>query len=313
MRVIADANVLVSAALTRSPQAPSALILDAALTGRIELITSPHLLQEIAMVLTRPRLRKYLSNQEAQRFITDLAAQTNLIADPPGPHPALCRDPHDDYLLPWPQPATPTFSSPATSTCSRSTPASSPSRSSPQGNSSTASGDDRFVLTVRRSDRATSRPQHLNGAPTHQRRNTTAPGKTQTPGLKIQLEAGSLPAVSIGRRLRVRRISSASSPKAPATLTIRNHRPSRQPPPSKLASSSSRVRSRAVLAHPACAITKHLGFCRGCTFRVNCSRCRRGARGLVKRAWQRDGVVGCRESRLGPELERGSTAPSRRG
>jgi uncharacterized protein len=99
MRVIADANVLVSAALTRSPQAPSALTLDAALTGRIELITSPHLLQEIAMVLARPRLRKYLSTQEAQRYITDLAAQTNLIPDPPGPHPALCRDPHDDYLL----------------------------------------------------------------------------------------------------------------------------------------------------------------------------------------------------------------------
>jgi putative PIN family toxin of toxin-antitoxin system len=99
MRVIADANVLVSAALTRSPQAPSALTLDAALTGQIELIISPHLLQEIAIVLTRPRLRKYLSNQEAQRFITDLAGQTNLIADPPGPHPALCRDPHDDYLL----------------------------------------------------------------------------------------------------------------------------------------------------------------------------------------------------------------------
>jgi len=99
MRVIADANVLVSAALTRSPQAPSALTLDAALTGRIELITSPHLLQEIAMVLARPRLRKYLSTQEAHRYITDLAAQTNLTADPPGPHPALCRDPHDDYLL----------------------------------------------------------------------------------------------------------------------------------------------------------------------------------------------------------------------
>ena len=99
MRVIADANVLISAALTRSPQAPSALTLDAALTGQIELITSPHLLQEVAMVLARPRLRKYLSTQEAQRFTTDLAAQTNLIADPAGPHPALCRDPHDDYLL----------------------------------------------------------------------------------------------------------------------------------------------------------------------------------------------------------------------
>ncbi len=57
LRVVADANVLISAALARSPQAPSV------------------------------------------RFITDLAAQTTLLTDPPGPHPAVCRDPRDDYLV----------------------------------------------------------------------------------------------------------------------------------------------------------------------------------------------------------------------
>jgi len=46
LRVVADANVLISAALARSAQAPSVLTLDAALDGRIELITSPLLLQE---------------------------------------------------------------------------------------------------------------------------------------------------------------------------------------------------------------------------------------------------------------------------
>jgi uncharacterized protein len=99
MRVLADANVLVSAALARSPQAPSALTLDAALDGRIELVTSPLLLQEVAMVLARQPLRKYLSTEEALRFVTDLAAQTTLLVDPPGPHPAVCRDPRDDYLV----------------------------------------------------------------------------------------------------------------------------------------------------------------------------------------------------------------------
>lgn len=72
---------------------------DAALDRRIELITSPLLLQEVAIVLARPRLRKYLSTEEGFRFVTDLAAQTTLLADPPGPHPAVCRDPHDDYLV----------------------------------------------------------------------------------------------------------------------------------------------------------------------------------------------------------------------
>lgn len=99
LRVVADANVLISAALARSPQAPSVLTLDAALDGRLELITSPLLLQEIASVLARPRLQKYISADEAVRFITDLAAQTTLRTDPPGPHPAVCRDPRDDYLV----------------------------------------------------------------------------------------------------------------------------------------------------------------------------------------------------------------------
>jgi putative PIN family toxin of toxin-antitoxin system len=98
LRVVADANVLISAALARSPQAPSVLTLDAALAGRVELITSL-LLQEIASVLARPRLQKYIPADEALRFITDLAARTTLLTDPPGPHPAVCRDPRDDYLV----------------------------------------------------------------------------------------------------------------------------------------------------------------------------------------------------------------------
>ncbi len=138
LRVVADANVLISAALARSPQAPSVLTLDAAIDGRLGLITPPLLLQEIASVLARPRLQKYISADEALRFITDLAAQTTLLTDPPGPHPAVCRDPRDDYLVALPSPAAPKRSSPATSTCSRATPMKSRSRSSPRASSSTA-------------------------------------------------------------------------------------------------------------------------------------------------------------------------------
>lgn len=97
-RVVADANVLVSAALARSPQAPSVLTLEAALDGRVELVTSRLLLREVTMVLARPRLRKYVSPDEATRFVADMAAQTTLLGDVPGP-PAVCRDPRDDYLV----------------------------------------------------------------------------------------------------------------------------------------------------------------------------------------------------------------------
>jgi len=80
-RVVADANVLVSAALARSPSAPSALVL----------------LAEVAGVLTRPRLARYLSGPEARRFVAGLASQTTLTSDAPLPHPAVCRDPDDDF------------------------------------------------------------------------------------------------------------------------------------------------------------------------------------------------------------------------
>jgi putative PIN family toxin of toxin-antitoxin system len=99
IRVVADANVLVSAAITRDATSPPAAILDAALDGRIELVTSPGLLSEIGAVLARPRMRRYLSLDEGERFVSDLASVTVLEADPPGPHPAVCRDPADDYLV----------------------------------------------------------------------------------------------------------------------------------------------------------------------------------------------------------------------
>ncbi|MGH2916990.1 MAG: putative toxin-antitoxin system toxin component, PIN family [Solirubrobacteraceae bacterium] len=44
-------------------------------------------------------MRRYLSLDEAVRFVTDLGSQTTHVADAPTPHPAVCRDPHDDYLV----------------------------------------------------------------------------------------------------------------------------------------------------------------------------------------------------------------------
>jgi predicted nucleic acid-binding protein len=76
------ANVLVSAARTRDPRAPSVLLFDAALAGRIERVTSSALLAELASVLARPRLRRYVSLEEAERFVGDLGGVTVPTADP---------------------------------------------------------------------------------------------------------------------------------------------------------------------------------------------------------------------------------------
>lgn len=98
MRVVADANVFVSAALGRSPESPSVQIINAALDGRLQLVMSPALLAEIVDVLSRPRIRKRISAEDAQLFLADIAAQAVMFADPPDP-PSVCRDPDDDYLV----------------------------------------------------------------------------------------------------------------------------------------------------------------------------------------------------------------------
>lgn len=98
MRVVADANVLVSAALGRSPNAPSVRILNAAFDERIELVISPALLAEVADVLARPRIRRRVSAEDAQQFLTDIVGVAAVVADPADP-PGVCRDPDDDYLV----------------------------------------------------------------------------------------------------------------------------------------------------------------------------------------------------------------------
>ena len=99
IRVVIDANVLVSAALARDPAAPSVRAFDALLDRRIEAVGCPALLGEVAAVLGRDRLRRYLSIEEARRFVADLASVMTLAADPLPPYPAVCRDPGDDYLV----------------------------------------------------------------------------------------------------------------------------------------------------------------------------------------------------------------------
>jgi uncharacterized protein len=99
IRVVLDANVLVSAALARDPAAPSVRAFDALLDGRIEVVGCPALLGEVAAVLGRDRLRRYLSIEEARRFVADIASVMTLAADPSPPYPAVCRDPGDDYLV----------------------------------------------------------------------------------------------------------------------------------------------------------------------------------------------------------------------
>lgn len=96
MRVVLDANVLVSAAI--SAAGPPRQIVSAWVDGRFELVASPALLEELSDVLARPRFRRFISIATAGDFIDGLAEDAEILDDPPA-QPGLSPDPDDDYLI----------------------------------------------------------------------------------------------------------------------------------------------------------------------------------------------------------------------
>lgn len=96
MRVVVDANVLVSAVI--SSAGPPRALLTAWTQERFELVASPALLEELREVLARPKLRRWVSAQAATAYLAGLGHDVLLIADPPL-IPGLTPDPDDDYLV----------------------------------------------------------------------------------------------------------------------------------------------------------------------------------------------------------------------
>lgn len=66
-------------------------------SGQIEVVTCEAQLRELADVLNRPRIRKYIPAEQAEEFL-DLLCEAALLVKPEQ-GPPLCRDPKDDYLL----------------------------------------------------------------------------------------------------------------------------------------------------------------------------------------------------------------------
>jgi putative PIN family toxin of toxin-antitoxin system len=98
-RVVLDANIYVSAAITRHPDAAAARLLSAMIDGRLEALLCPMLLAEVADTLRRPKLKRYLSDEQAAAFAADVSLLATTVADPAAPYPVGSRGPDDDYLL----------------------------------------------------------------------------------------------------------------------------------------------------------------------------------------------------------------------
>jgi len=96
VRCVIDPGVLVAGIIT--PMGPPAEIVRRARTGVIEIVVSPHLLGELASVLARRKLRRYITAEEASEYVEGLARIGISVADPHRERP-ITRDPDDDYLV----------------------------------------------------------------------------------------------------------------------------------------------------------------------------------------------------------------------
>ena len=95
--VLLDTNVWVSAFI--NPHGTPARLKNAWIAGQFDVVVSIPLLEEIADVLTRPRIQvKYgLSIEEIEQFLRLL--QERALHVTPGGELRLCRDPDDDLIL----------------------------------------------------------------------------------------------------------------------------------------------------------------------------------------------------------------------
>lgn len=96
-RAVADTNVLVAAAIT--PRGRCGRLLDAAIDGRWQLVVSALLLAELATVLGRDKFRRWLSHDEARRFVADVRLLADVVSDPPSTAHRETPDPDDEFLI----------------------------------------------------------------------------------------------------------------------------------------------------------------------------------------------------------------------
>jgi len=95
VRVVLDTNVLIGALITEDT--PPDLLYRAWLRGEIELVTSTAQLAEIADVLARPRLRRFVRADEARAMVENIDTRAVVLEDPP--EVELSPDPKDNPIL----------------------------------------------------------------------------------------------------------------------------------------------------------------------------------------------------------------------
>ena len=94
-RVVCDVGVVISGLL--SANGSPGRLLDRWCDGGFDLIVSPLWLAELARVLERPKISRYLEPGDAEELLNALRLQAEPADDPPA-QPGVTPDPGDDYL-----------------------------------------------------------------------------------------------------------------------------------------------------------------------------------------------------------------------
>ena len=95
MRVVLDTNVLIGAVITKGT--PPDRLYQAWLRGEIELVTSIPQIAEMADVLVRPRLQRFLDANEANAIVANIGTRALILDDLPAVN--LSPDPTDNAIL----------------------------------------------------------------------------------------------------------------------------------------------------------------------------------------------------------------------
>ncbi len=95
MRIVLDTNILIGALITKGT--PPDRLYQAWLRGEIELLTSTAHLAEVAAVLARPRLQRYIDADEAVAIVENIDTRATILDAPPEVN--LSPDPKDNPIL----------------------------------------------------------------------------------------------------------------------------------------------------------------------------------------------------------------------
>ncbi|MGH3505363.1 MAG: putative toxin-antitoxin system toxin component, PIN family [Nocardioidaceae bacterium] len=93
--MVVDPNVWISGLI--NPRGAPAQVVAAVAAGRITAVISRRLLDELATVLARPKLRRWIALTDAIAFVDALEREAELTTDPSAV-PRRVRDAADDYL-----------------------------------------------------------------------------------------------------------------------------------------------------------------------------------------------------------------------